>query len=136
MSIIALKNESFINFSFICVGFENSAMKASFSLSSLHYHVSETPENKGIKPRQFNSLTKKRKDVNLYRRSWGSSASDQNDEFWSALQPNYDFIMNNELIKNCQVSLSHFNYYYYHFKFKTLHFICLFMCNKIIHLFL
>lgn len=79
-------------------------MKASFSLSSLYHHVSDTPDSKGIKPRQFNSLTKKRKDVNLYRRSWGSSASDQNDEFWSALQPNYDYIMSTELINNCEVS--------------------------------
>lgn len=78
-------------------------MKASFSLSSLHHHASETPDNKGIKPRQFNSLTKKRKDANLWRRSWGSSASDQKDEFWSALQANYNYIMDNELIDNCQV---------------------------------
>lgn len=81
--------------------FENSAMKASFSLSSLQAAAAETPE-KSIKPRQFNSLTKKRKEATLWRRSWGSSASDQKDEFWSALQANYNYIMDNELIDNCQ----------------------------------
>jgi len=85
----------------LIVGFENSAMKTSFSLSSLQ--ASETPE-RNIKCRQFNSLTKRRKEV-TWRRSWGSSASDQKEDFWSAIQANYDYIMDNNLIDNCQVSL-------------------------------
>lgn len=75
-------------------------MKASFSLSSLQ--ASETPE-KCVKPRMYNSLTKNRKETKIWRRSWGSSASDQKDDFWSALQANYNYIMDNQLIDKCQV---------------------------------
>ncbi|KAK4871667.1 hypothetical protein RN001_015791 [Aquatica leii] len=84
-------------------GFENSAMKASFSLSSLQ--ASETPE-KGVKIRTCSSLKKKKHGEEYWRRSWGSTggstASDQKDDFWSALQANYDYIMDNQLIDNCQ----------------------------------
>lgn len=83
-----------------CLGFENSAMKASFSLSSLQ--AAETPD-KCVKPRLYNSLTKSRKqESKMWRRSWGSSASDQKDDFWSALQANYNYIMDNHLIDKCQ----------------------------------
>lgn len=82
-------------------GFENSAMKASFSLSSLQ--ACETPD-KTVKPRMYNSLTKNRKQENkMWRRSWGSSASDQKDDFWLALQANYNYIMDNQLIDKCRV---------------------------------
>lgn len=74
-------------------------MKASFSLSSLQAY--ETPE-KCVKPRMYNSLTKNRNEKKTWRRSWGSSASDQKDDFWSALQANYNYIMDNHLIDNCQ----------------------------------
>lgn len=74
-------------------------MKASFSLSSLQAY--ETPE-KCVIPRMYNSLTKNRNEKKVWRRSWGSSASDQKDDFWSALQANYNYIMDNNLIDNCQ----------------------------------
>lgn len=82
-------------------------MKASFSLSSLQASA-ETPD-KGVKVRTCNSLTKKKHGEEWYwRRSWGSTggstASDQKDDFWSALQANYDYIMDNQLIDNCQVN--------------------------------
>ncbi|KAF5287453.1 hypothetical protein FQA39_LY15909 [Lamprigera yunnana] len=84
-------------------GFENSAMKASFSLSSLQ--ASESPD-KGVKIRTCSSLKKKKHGEDYWRRSWGSTggstASDQKDDFWSALQANYDYIMDNQLIDNCQ----------------------------------
>ncbi|XP_025835588.1 uncharacterized protein LOC108733798 isoform X2 [Agrilus planipennis] len=83
----------------LSAGFEVSAMKASFSMSSL-----QAPEmERDITPRLCNSLTKKkRKEIEHWRRSWGSSASDQKDDFWSALQANYNYIMDNQLIDNCQ----------------------------------
>lgn len=78
--------------------FENSAMKSSFSLSSLH----TTPGDKTTRPAEFNSLKKKRKE-SLKRLSWGSSASEQQTDFWSpALAANYNYIMDNQLIDNCQ----------------------------------
>lgn len=94
------KFESFQIHVVLFKGFENSAMKASFSLSSLQ--ASETPE-KCVKPRMYNSLTKNRKETKIWRRSWGSSASDQKDDFWSALQANYNYIMDNNLIDKCEV---------------------------------
>lgn len=91
---------------FYVLGFENSAMKSSFSLSSLH----TTPGDKTTRPAEFNSLKKKRKE-SLKRLSWGSSASEQQTDFWSpALAANYNYIMDNQLIDNCQVS-PHFNHY-------------------------
>lgn len=44
----------------------------------------------------------------MWRRSWGSSASDQKDDFWSALQANYNYIMDNNLIDKCHVRLSRY----------------------------
>lgn len=83
-------------------------MKASFSLSSLQASA-ETPD-KGVKIRACNSLNKKKRREEYWRRSWGSTGggstvSDQKDDFWSALQANYDYIMDNQLIDNCQVNI-------------------------------
>lgn len=90
-------------------GFENSSLKASFSLSSLPA-TEHTPE-KGVKPRLYNSLTKNRVKATAIRRSWGSTASDHREEFWSVLQANYNYIMDNQLIDKCQVSFPHFSTY-------------------------
>lgn len=60
-----------------------------------------TPE-KGVKPRLYNSLTKNRVKATAVRRSWGSTASDHREEFWSVLQANYNYIMDNQLIDKCQ----------------------------------
>lgn len=38
-----------------------------------------------------------------WRKSWGSTY-EQKDDFWSALQANYDYIMDNNLIDSCQVN--------------------------------
>lgn len=85
--------------------FENSALKASFSLSSLQPSTGlESPEHAKIKnERLYNSLTKKRKDPKQdnWRKSWGSTY-EHKDDFWSALQANYDYIMDNNLIDSCQ----------------------------------
>lgn len=100
-------------------------MKASFSLSSLQASM-ETPD-KGVKVRTSSSLTKKRHGEEYWRRSWGSTggstASDQKDEFWSALKANYDYIMDNQLIDNCKVSkkdyLGYFLNYTYAYLFNS-----------------
>lgn len=87
---------------FLFQGFENSSLKTSFSLSSLP--ASATTPEKTVKPRQFNSLTKNRIKATAVRRSWGSTASDHREEFWSVLQANYNYIMDNQLIDNCHVN--------------------------------
>ncbi|XP_050314651.1 klarsicht protein [Anthonomus grandis grandis] len=85
------------------VNLVNSSLKNSFSLSSLQQTPSEnTPEKTTVKQRQFNSLTKNRVKATAVRRSWGSTASDHREEFWSALQANYNYIMDNNLIDKCQ----------------------------------
>ncbi|XP_076260904.1 klarsicht [Rhynchophorus ferrugineus] len=84
------------------ISFENSALKNSFSLSSLQQSVSDNTPEKAVKPRQFNSLTKNRVKATAVRRSWGSTASDHREEFWSVLQANYNYIMDNQLIDKCQ----------------------------------
>ncbi|VEN62906.1 unnamed protein product, partial [Callosobruchus maculatus] len=76
------------------------SLKASFSLSSLP--ATECTPDKAVKPRQFNSLTKNRVKATALRRSWGSTASDHREEFWSVLQANYNYIMDNQLIDRCQ----------------------------------
>jgi len=65
-----------------------------------------------------------RKDPNreLWRRSWGSTNSNQSvqslgssatlaakDEFWAALQSNYNYIMDNQLIDTCKVNIKIYN---------------------------
>ncbi|XP_066158030.1 klarsicht protein isoform X1 [Euwallacea fornicatus] len=84
------------------ISFENSSLKNSFSLSSLQQTPSENTPERLVKPRQFNSLTKNRVKATAVRRSWGSTASDQREEFWSVLQANYNYIMDNHLIDKCQ----------------------------------
>ncbi|XP_064215458.1 klarsicht protein [Tribolium castaneum] len=81
--------------------FENSAMKTCFSLSSLPA-TDATPDKGVVKPRLYSSLTKNRVKATAVRRSWGSTASEHRDEFWSALQANYNYIMDNQLIDKCQ----------------------------------
>ncbi|KAJ3639633.1 hypothetical protein Zmor_002979 [Zophobas morio] len=81
--------------------FENSAMKTCFSLSSLPA-TDTTPDKGVVKPRLYSSLTKNRVKATAVRRSWGSTASEHREEFWSALQANYNYIMDNQLIDKCQ----------------------------------
>lgn len=76
-------------------------MKSSFSLSSLQ---AESTPDKCVKPRLCSSLKKNRIKATAVRRSWGSTASEHREEFWSALQANYNYIMDNQLIDKCQVS--------------------------------
>ncbi|XP_069685606.1 klarsicht protein isoform X3 [Periplaneta americana] len=89
------------------VGFENSALKMSFSLSSLQPSSGslESPEHARLRAeRPYNSLTKKpRKDPEqeTWRRSWGNR-DDNKDEFWAALQSNYNYLMDNNLIESCK----------------------------------
>nr|CAD7431740.1 unnamed protein product [Timema monikensis] len=89
------------------VGFENSAMKMSFSLSSLPPSSAslESPEHVRLTvERPYNSLTKKpRRDPEqeTWRRSWGSR-DENKDEFWAALQSNYNYLMDNHLIDSCK----------------------------------
>ncbi|KAG8322999.1 hypothetical protein J6590_012993 [Homalodisca vitripennis] len=86
-------------------GFENSAMKSSFSLSSLQPSSAslETPEH--ARPeRPYNSLRKTcRKDPEQesWRRSWDRK-DDTKDEFWNALKPNYLYLMDSNLIDSCK----------------------------------
>uniref|UniRef100_A0A1B6EWZ8 KASH domain-containing protein n=2 Tax=Cuerna arida TaxID=1464854 RepID=A0A1B6EWZ8_9HEMI len=86
-------------------GFENSAMKSSFSLSSLQPSSAslETPEH--ARPeRPYNSLRKTcRKDPEQesWRRSWDRK-EDTKDEFWNALKPNYLYLMDSNLIDSCK----------------------------------
>ncbi|KAL1493485.1 hypothetical protein ABEB36_011526 [Hypothenemus hampei] len=88
------------------ISFENSSLKNSFSLSSLQQTPIEdnnTEQHQSIvKRREFNSLTKSKPKAQAVRRSWGSTASDQGEEFWSVLQANYNFIMDTHLIDKCQ----------------------------------
>jgi hypothetical protein len=39
-----------------------------------------------------------------WRRSWGNR-DESKDEFWAALQSNYNYLMDNNLIESCKVSL-------------------------------
>ncbi|CAG9759325.1 unnamed protein product [Ceutorhynchus assimilis] len=82
--------------------FENNSLKNSFSLSSLQHTPGETTPDRTVKHRRYNSLTKNRVKATAIRRSWGSTASEHKEEFWSALQANYNFIMDNQLIDKCQ----------------------------------
>ncbi|XP_063233583.1 klarsicht protein [Bacillus rossius redtenbacheri] len=87
------------------VGFENSALKMSFSLSSLQ-PSGDGPEGvehaRGERP--YNSLTKKprrEREQEAWRRSWGSR-DDGRDDFWAALQSNYNYLMDSQLIDSCK----------------------------------
>ncbi|KAK7866034.1 hypothetical protein R5R35_008546 [Gryllus longicercus] len=88
------------------VGFENSALKMSFSLSSLQSGGGQgSPQQVMMQvERPYNSLTKKSR-VNLeremWRRSWGTQ-EEKKDDFWAAIQPNYNYLMDNNLIESCK----------------------------------
>nr|CAD7205080.1 unnamed protein product [Timema douglasi] len=97
----------------------NSAMKMSFSLSSLppSSESLESPEHARLTvERPYNSLTKKpRRDPEqeTWRRSWGSR-DENKDEFWAALQSNYNYLMDNHLIDSCKVLVvNETNYWFY-----------------------
>lgn len=83
-----------------------SMMKTSFSLSSLGTPPPSQHSNNSTQ-RPYHSLTKKRKqyDHETWLRCWsGSLPRDENkDDFWAALQPNYNYIMDNNLIESCTV---------------------------------
>ncbi|XP_046742430.1 uncharacterized protein LOC124409082 [Diprion similis] len=84
----------------------STSMKMSFSLSSLQPSSGslESPEHVRIRTdRLYNSLTKKRKDPEQeqWRRSWGSR-DENKDDFWAAIQSNYNYIMDTNLIDSCK----------------------------------
>lgn len=84
----------------------SKSMKMSFSLSSLQPSSNslESPEHaRMLADRPYNSLTKKRKDPEQeqWRRSWGSR-EDNKDDFWAAIQSNYNYIMDTNLIDSCK----------------------------------
>ncbi|XP_063624678.1 klarsicht protein [Cydia splendana] len=84
--------------------FEHSAMKSSFSLSSLR-SAPAPPARADHLERPYHSLTKKRKEPcrEAWRRSWGSAASGSaGDDLWPLLQHHYDYIMDNHLIDTCK----------------------------------
>ncbi|CAB0034639.1 unnamed protein product, partial [Trichogramma brassicae] len=81
-------------------------MKMSFSLSSLqpsskHLERAEHAKSKMEKP--FNSLNKKRKEpVQEECAKYWSGTEDSKDDFWAAIQTNYDYIMDTNLIDTCK----------------------------------
>ncbi|XP_022113891.2 uncharacterized protein LOC110992394 [Pieris rapae] len=85
--------------------FENSAMKSSFSLSSLKSAAYPNGLCEQLE-RPYHSLTKKRKEPcrEAWRRSWGSAASGGSvaDDLWPLLQHHYDYIMDNQIIDSCK----------------------------------
>ncbi|XP_039288846.1 uncharacterized protein LOC111043821 isoform X3 [Nilaparvata lugens] len=89
-------------------GFENSAMKTCFSLSSLQRSSNslESPEHARLRERPYNSLKKKSRndpDTETWQRSPGACANEENkDEFWAALKNNYQYLMDNNLIESCR----------------------------------
>ncbi|KAG7309104.1 hypothetical protein JYU34_005023 [Plutella xylostella] len=86
--------------------FEPSAMKSSFSLSSLGSAPAPPGGRAEQLERPYHSLTKKRKEPcrEAWRRSWGSAASGGScgDDLWPLLQHHYDYIMDNHLIDTCK----------------------------------
>ncbi|XP_052119593.1 uncharacterized protein LOC127748782 isoform X2 [Frankliniella occidentalis] len=93
------RSDSALNVTTMPGGFENSAMKSSFSLSSLGPALG--PELAARLQRPYDSLTKKRRtrdpEQETWRRSWGGK-----DEFWAALQSDYDYLMDSHLIDTCK----------------------------------
>uniref|UniRef100_A0ABD2X2Q3 KASH domain-containing protein n=1 Tax=Trichogramma kaykai TaxID=54128 RepID=A0ABD2X2Q3_9HYME len=81
-------------------------MKMSFSLSSLqpsskYLERAEHAKSKMEKP--FNSLNKKRKEpVQEECAKYWSGTEDSKDDFWAAIQTNYDYIMDTNLIDTCK----------------------------------
>ncbi|XP_037302374.1 uncharacterized protein LOC115444450 isoform X2 [Manduca sexta] len=86
--------------------FEHSAMKSSFSLSSLRSAAAPPAGQCDQLERPYHSLTKKRKEPcrEAWRRSWGSTASggSAGDDLWPLLQRHYDYIMDNQIINTCK----------------------------------
>ncbi|CAG9793466.1 unnamed protein product [Diatraea saccharalis] len=86
--------------------FEHSAMKSSFSLSSLGNAPAPPGGRCEQLERPYHSLTKKRKEPcrEAWRRSWGSAASGGSaiDDLWPLLQHHYDYIMDNQIIDTCK----------------------------------
>ncbi|XP_028159358.1 uncharacterized protein LOC114352097 [Ostrinia furnacalis] len=86
--------------------FEHSAMKSSFSLSSLGTAPAPPGGRCDQLERPYHSLTKKRKEPcrEAWRRSWGSAASggSAGDDLWPLLQHHYDYIMDNQIIDTCK----------------------------------
>ncbi|XP_049885984.1 klarsicht protein isoform X2 [Pectinophora gossypiella] len=86
--------------------FEHSAMKSSFSLSSLRSAPAPPGGRCEQLERPYHSLTKKRKEPcrEAWRRSWGSAASggSAGDDLWPLLQHHYDYIMDNQIIDTCK----------------------------------
>ncbi|XP_068619876.1 uncharacterized protein klar isoform X2 [Battus philenor] len=86
--------------------FEHSAMKSSFSLSSLGTAPAPPGGRCDQLERPYHSLTKKRKEPcrEAWRRSWGSAASggSAGDDLWPLLQHHYDYIMDNQIIDSCK----------------------------------
>ncbi|CAH2054697.1 unnamed protein product, partial [Iphiclides podalirius] len=86
--------------------FEHSAMKSSFSLSSLRSAPAPPGGRCEQLERPYHSLTKKRKEPcrEAWRRSWGSAASggSAGDDLWPLLQHHYDYIMDNQIIDSCR----------------------------------
>ncbi|EAT47583.1 AAEL001313-PA [Aedes aegypti] len=95
-------------------------IKPSLSLNSLPpqgpHEGSEMAQNRLRIDRPYNSLKKKRdSERELWRRSWGSGHSHSScslqssittgigkDDFWAALQTNYNFIMDTNLLDSCR----------------------------------
>ncbi|XP_055549678.1 klarsicht protein isoform X2 [Wyeomyia smithii] len=95
-------------------------IKPSLSLNSLPpqgpTEGSEMAQNRLRIDRPYNSLKKKRdSERELWRRSWGSGHSHSScslqsstttgigkDDFWAALQTNYNFIMDTNLLDSCR----------------------------------
>uniref|UniRef100_A0A182P2S1 Uncharacterized protein n=1 Tax=Anopheles epiroticus TaxID=199890 RepID=A0A182P2S1_9DIPT len=96
-------------------------IKPSLSLNSLppqgHPEGSEMAQHRLRIDRPYNSLKKKRDtERELWRRSWGSGHSHSScslqssttntglgkDDFWAALQTNYNFIMDTNLLDSCR----------------------------------
>ncbi|XP_021207074.1 klarsicht protein isoform X1 [Bombyx mori] len=86
--------------------FEHTAMKSSFSLSSLRSAPAPPGGPCEQLERPYHSLTKKRKEPcrEAWRRSWGSTASggSAGDDLWPLLQRHYDYIMDNQIIDSCK----------------------------------
>ncbi|XP_023288000.1 uncharacterized protein LOC111673934 [Orussus abietinus] len=81
-------------------------LKMSSSMSLLQPSVSSPESPKHAKTRAghpYNSLTKRRKD--LEHRHWlriSGSREESKDDFWAAIQSNYNYIMNTNLIDTCK----------------------------------
>ncbi|XP_011639646.1 uncharacterized protein LOC105428825 isoform X2 [Pogonomyrmex barbatus] len=84
----------------------HKAKRMSTSLTSLQPNSQSLERQRHVRTtteRLYNSLTKKRKDpkqMNV-QRMW-INYEDCKDEFWAAIQSNYDYIMDTNLIETCK----------------------------------